>query len=571
MKRVLKRILPILLVMIVICSICWYLLVYDRDFTKDVLLREARYFDSKGNYSIATWLYNQAYRLADDNEQVAIELAEQFKAKGNFTQAERTLSNAIADGGSAELYIALCKTYVEQDKLLDAVTMLNNITDPVIKAQLDTQRPSVPTASHEPGFYSEYISLVLSTDQGRIYMTTDGEYPSTKDGPSDGNLTLIGGDNTIYALVLGDNGLVSPLGIYGYTVGGVIEEVTLTDKTIDALVRQKLNVSSGETLYSDQLWTITELSVEGANSYADLKWLPYLEKLTISDNISSNMDALAGLYYLKTLHIRDSNLFSNDIATIANLQNLEDLTIVNCGISDIRPLEDAEKLRRLDLSNNSIGDLSPLSFLEHLEYLDLSHNSVTSLNDIGTLANLKTLDVSYNALSSVSPLAACTLLEKLYIHNNTISDLSCADSWQRLSELDASFNSITDVSALSGCTALQVLDLSNNQLVDITALAPLKKLQRLSFAWNQVAVIPDWGKDCALISIDGSNNLIANISVLSGYENLNEVLMDYNKIESVNALAQCHNLVRVSVYGNPVHDVSVLKEMGVIVYYTPKT
>ena len=94
MKRMLKRILPILLVIVVICSIVWYLFVYDREFTQDVLLTSARYFDDRGNHTFAAWLYRQAYLQSDDNETIAIELAEQFTQIGNYTQAENTLASS---------------------------------------------------------------------------------------------------------------------------------------------------------------------------------------------------------------------------------------------------------------------------------------------------------------------------------------------------------------------------------------------------------------------------------------------------------------------------------------------
>ena len=152
MNRALKRILPILLAIVIICSCIWYLFVYDREFTRDLLLEQARYFEEHGEHDIAAWLYNTAYSQVDDNEIIAIELAEHFKSIGNYTQAEVTLCDAIADGGSAELYIALCKTFVEQDKLLDAVDMLDNISNPAIKEELDGMRPKLPTVSAEPGF-----------------------------------------------------------------------------------------------------------------------------------------------------------------------------------------------------------------------------------------------------------------------------------------------------------------------------------------------------------------------------------------------------------------------------------
>ena len=94
---------------------------------------------------------------------MAIELANQYKADGNYTKAEYTLSNAINGDASVELYIALCKTYVEQDKLLDAVNFLSNISDPTIRNALEQLRPTAPTANYEPGFYSQYLDLELSS------------------------------------------------------------------------------------------------------------------------------------------------------------------------------------------------------------------------------------------------------------------------------------------------------------------------------------------------------------------------------------------------------------------------
>ncbi len=109
MKSPWKRILPILLVIVILCSVAWYLFVYDRDFTRDMLLKGARYAEETGHRNVATWLYTQAYRQSGNDETVAIELANQYLADGNYTKAEYTLSRAISNGGTAQLYIALCK------------------------------------------------------------------------------------------------------------------------------------------------------------------------------------------------------------------------------------------------------------------------------------------------------------------------------------------------------------------------------------------------------------------------------------------------------------------------------
>ena len=570
MNRALKRILPILLAIVIICSCIWYLFVYDRGFTRDLLLKHARFFDERGNHDVAAWFYSRAYMQTDENEIIAIELSDHFKSIGNYTKAETTLTDAIADGGSAELYVALCKTYVEQNKFLDAVTMLDNISDPVIKAQLDAMRPKLPTNNYEPGFYSQYITVTLSDYEGKLYATTDGTYPSIDDKPSTGEFTLTGGENRIFALVLGDNGLVSPLAIYGYTVGGVVEEVTLKDSTIDAAVRKSLGVSADAVLMSNQLWKITSLKLpNGAQSYDDLAYLTGLEQLTIQNSTADSLDALQNLSYLTQLTLTDCVVSTEDLQVIGALPSLTKLSITGCNLSNIENLGTASKLTSLNLSNNVIRDLSALSFMTNLTDLNLSHNALNSLNALSSLTSLKTLDISYNALSSVAPLSSCESMTQLYVNNNSLTNLSGLESIAGLTTLNASFNSITDVSALQTMNSITTLDISSNQLKDISCLASLNKLQKLNFSRNQVAKLPEWDVDCGLVSIDGSYNKLKSITTLAGYKNLNEVLMDYNKLYYVNSLANCPKLIKVSVYGNEIDDVSELTKKNIIVNYTP--
>ena len=168
MKKFFKILIPILLVLAIIACIGWYLLIYDRNFTRDMLLEGARYFDDRGNHELSSWFYDQAYLQAEDNDAVAIELAEQHKADGNYTKAEYTLTRAISDGGSTQLYIALCKTYAEQDKLLDVVKLLDAVladsstADSKVKQELQAMRPAAPVSSPDPGFYSQYIDADIT-------------------------------------------------------------------------------------------------------------------------------------------------------------------------------------------------------------------------------------------------------------------------------------------------------------------------------------------------------------------------------------------------------------------------
>ena len=570
MKNLFKKIIPVILTILILVSIVWYCFVYDRNFTRDMLLSQARYLSTNGKPTTASWFYDTAYELSGQDENVAIELANQFKASGNFTKAEYTLSNAIADGGDSNLYIALCKTYVQQDKLLDAVNMLDNIADPAIKAELDALRPAAPTTNPEPGFYSEYIDVALLSGDGTLYYTTDAEYPSTGDLPYSEPYTLPAGETVIRAVAVGSNGLVSPLSTYTFTVGGVIEEVTFTDPVIEASVREILKVDADKILYSNDLWNITSFTIpEGAMNLGDISKLPYLKSLTISNQTLDSVNFLATLSYLEELKITDCRFSPDELEIIGALPALKSLTLSDCGLSTVAGLENAQALTYLDLSNNTVRNLTPLSSMLNLQTLDLNHNAVTGLSALNGLTNLVTLDVSYNALTSIDSIATCVKLEALNISHNQISAISTIDNLAGLKVLNADKNALTEVSILAGCPALVELDISNNSVSDLSALSVLTNLEIFKFSSNQVTALPEWGEECKLRSIDGSYNQIESISGLRHLLNLTHIFMDYNAITNIDAVADCFNLVQINVYGNAIENVDALKEHEIIVNWDP--
>ena len=87
MKRFIKIVTPILLIAVILTSIGWYLLKYDPELTKDLLVSQARQAEDRGDHSFATWLYKMAYQRSGNDETIAIELAEQYRTVGNYTKA----------------------------------------------------------------------------------------------------------------------------------------------------------------------------------------------------------------------------------------------------------------------------------------------------------------------------------------------------------------------------------------------------------------------------------------------------------------------------------------------------
>lgn len=571
MKKIMRILIPIILAIAIVLCTAWYLLIYDRAFTRDMLLSIARYNENHGHHNSATWFYNLAYSQAGDNDAVAIELAEQYKSTGNYTKAEFTLSNAIADGGGIDLYVALCKTYVEQDKLLDAVNMLDNITNEQIKQQLDAMRPAAPATSPEPGFYSQYISATLESSGGTIYFSTNGQYPTTANAPYTQALTLQDGENTIYALAVADNGLVSPVSIFGYTIGGVIQVVEFADSTVETAVREQLGVSAEATLRNNDLWKIKEFIIPtGAKDYADIKHMTFLESLTVENGVAGQISNFSSLANLSTLKISGVAVSQDELAVIAALPLLKNLTLQNCSLSGIAPLQNAKGLVTLDLNNNTIRGLEAISAMQSLQELNLQHNAVADLTPLASLSTLTKLDVSYNALTSLSPICNLSGLTWLDAGTNSITDLGEIGKLTALSFLSVRSNKLTNVSAIAGCNGLTELNISSNQLTDIAGLSSLTKMMYFDFSYNQVTKLPAFPKNCELVKITGSNNKISSLDSLGGLKNLNNINMDYNTdISSVKALAKCPNLIEVNVYATKVKDVTALTDQSIIVNYNP--
>lgn len=570
MKKAFRLIIPLLLALTILFTIGWYLFVYDRVFTRDMLLSQARFQDSHGNSRLSSWFYNTAYNFSGHDEDVAIELANQYIADGNFSKAELTLTKAIRSAPTADLYTALSKVFVVQDKLLDAVRLLNNIPDPTIKAAIDAIRPSAPTANAPSGYYSDYLNISLSSSADAIFFTTDGDYPSISTTAFREPISLDVGVTSIQAIGVSNTGLVSPLSSMEYTVAGIVEEVFFVDEVLDTAVRELIHVNPGSPIYSNQLWDITEFTApEGAVVFEDLSKLTYLKKLTILNHPFDSLGFLSSLTQLQSLDLSGCSFPTGDLATIAALPNLTQLTLAECNISSIAALEGANKLTYLDLNGNTVRNLEVLTAMTDLRELNLRHNAVTALDAIATLTNLEKLDLGFNAVTDIAPLVSCTNLSWLDVGNNQVSQLITLGNMPQLSYFSAEYNELTDVSPLAACTNLTTLNIGSNSVSDISPLKTLTKLEVFDCSANKISSLPDWPEGSALRTVYGSYNAITNIDILSKMPSISYVYMDYNLITNIDSLADCYTLVQVNVFGNKIADVSALRAHDIIVNYDP--
>lgn len=572
MRKFLKFLVPLVLGAAIAASIVWYLFVYDRDFTRDSLLSQARYQEMYGNSRLSAWFYDAAYSFSGHDQNVAIELANQYKRSGNYTKAEATLTRAIRNAPTPELYTALCKAFVEQDKLMDAVWLLENIGQSQIKEVIDAMRPETPVPDAAPGFYSDYMNLHMTSEESKyIFFSTDGEYPSIADGLYHGSIPLDAGLTQLRAIAVSESGLVSPIAAMEYTITGIIEEVTFTDPVMEKAIREAIHAGESHRLYTNDLWQITEFTTpEGMATYADLSLLPELTSLTITNQQIDSLSHLSGLTKLVMLNLTGSRFPTEEMAVLAALPSLSSLNLSDCSLSTIDGLDGADSITSLDLSHNSLRKLDVLSGMTGLMELNLSDNAVTSLEALSGLERLVKLTLNHNLVATLSPLSSCIRLKHLEADHNALTTLKGIPNLALLEHLSVDYNELKDVSLLSGSTELKNLSIASNAIDDITALDTLTKLEVFDFSGNlEITSLPKWPEGMPLKTIDGSYNSLESIDALKSMDSLTHIYMDYNQISNIDALADCYCLVQVNVYGNPIPDVKLLREKDIIVNYDP--
>ena len=552
MKYILKIFLIVLLVVAIIGAACWFFLVQRPDLTMSVFAYWGDHFYDAGRYNRAVSLYETACRLDPQNANLPVRLAQAYINSGNYTKAEYTLVSAITNNPeSVQLYVALSKTYIEQDKILDAEQMLDRITSADVKAQIDALRPNAPVLSPESGYYSEYIDVAVTATGGTAYLAVNQDYPSIETDAYEAPVTLEAGDSKVVVVTVAENGLVSDAVYGGYTIGSVVEEVTLSDSALDSYVRELLGKSASDTIMSDELWEIEELTLpEGVQDISDLTRFAGLKTLTIQNATGLDLSVLPQLTTLQSLDLSGTTLPTSTLDAIGTLPELKKLVLQGCAVTAINPLVGLSNLEYLDLTNNSVSDLTAITALEHLKDLYLTNNPV----------------------KSITYLNSCLELERLHIENCGVSRLSSLAGNTSLQELYASNNEISDISVLSDCVSLSVLDISDNQVKDVSVIANLPELTYFLASHNQIESLPAFDTaNCKLVRINVNNNQLTDLSPLKGLPALNYIFADYNQISDISGLEDCPLLTQLNLFDNPVNEAQVkaLQEIGRIVNYTP--
>ena len=574
MKKTLKLVIPILIILALLAGGYWFFFQYRVDITTGLLRDFAESQFNSGHYSWAIRGYRWADALDPQDADEAMKLAEAYHMDGNYTKTEYVLANAIQTyPGEVRLYEALSKIYVEQDKLLDAQQLLDNVSNEQAKAALAAQRPAAPTLSPDADFYSEYIAFELQQADPNVscFFTLDGSYPSKDANCYSGPMQLGSGKTTVKAVAVGENGLVSSLTTGVYTIAGVVETVEFHDPAL-LTYTQELLLRGNRAIQTDDLWGIEELTLpaEIANT-EDLIHFTGVKKLVGRDLAELDYSFLETMPELNYLELDSCILTEQILRQIAACPKLEILILHNCGLSNIAALEGMHSVRVLDLTENSIGSLYSLAKIgmDSLEELYLGHNALTNLAELRNFPSLKILDLSYNAIANASGISSCTSLERLNLSHNRMSSVTPLSALTNLVWFDGSFNKVTEVDMMAPCTKLQSFIMTDNKLESVDFLAGCPELRELIIDNNDVVKTPAFPKDCPLENFSAIHNFLNDLSGLSGLSHLKMVNADYNNISDISVLKDCPVLVQVNVYHTNVHEGGELAESGVIVNFTP--
>ena len=153
-KKNVFAIILITLLCLIVLSAGIFLIYYDKQVS--LVWEEAgEQFALWGRPSYAVFCYEHALERDSTNRNAYRYIAEYYLDKNDYSQAERILNRAILNiPEHSEYYVLLCNAYLAQDKLLDAVALLDGITNERAKAEIDALRPAQPIASIVPGTFS---------------------------------------------------------------------------------------------------------------------------------------------------------------------------------------------------------------------------------------------------------------------------------------------------------------------------------------------------------------------------------------------------------------------------------
>lgn len=182
-------------------------------------------------------------------------------------------------------------------------------------------------------------------------------------------------------------------------------------------------------------------------------------------NIDVSQNPLEDINELKNylgIIMKYSNNESVDLSIFDDLENINILELKNNNIKDLSTLK-IKSVYSLDLSENmQMTNLDALIKIENLNNLILNKCNISDITDIAKMKNLLVLELSSNSIINVDKLNNLEKLESLSLANN--SNLSGELSLNTLNILNLSNTNISNTNLFKKLSNLEYVNLSKNDL-----------------------------------------------------------------------------------------------------------
>ncbi|MBQ9980070.1 MAG: leucine-rich repeat domain-containing protein [Oscillospiraceae bacterium] len=571
--KALKIIIPVIVALAIAAGCAWVFTNYGLTGKVETLADNAA---AEGNADKAEKLYSLAFKINDENFSARCSHAMLYADRGDFTHAEALLGQSIqAYPACADYYLALSRVYVMQDKVTDAVRLLDTAENGAAGEDIKALRPEAPQFYPESGIYSYNISATIFCGEGLTVLYGTGEEPPSTGMVFSQPLDIAQEFTAVSAVAINGEGIVSSLTRAEYTLENVITTVEISDPTLEGVLRQALGKGEEDVIWTDELWEIESLTIShGSDSpigtiedWSDLRYLEGLRTLVISEQDRVDMEALKLLPKLTELTLSHCSITSQDLPAIGELTNLEYLNLTGNRVASLHDLEGLTKLTRLSLKNNSLADLDRIEALTALQVLDISGNAVEDISPLAETKNLRELYGENLLISDLAPLSGLKKLEKLALSGCAVEDLSPLAAVTTMTHMDLSYNKIEDMSPLAELVNLKYLDLSYNSLLKADELAGFTALEQLKMANNALDVLPDLSELDSLTRVELANNSLTGVAAFTGCEKLEYLDIEYCFVSDISCLSSCGALKTVMAFGTEIEDKGGLDELGVTVYW----
>ncbi len=208
---------------------------------------------SNGNYSSAIEHLEKALNKNDGQSEVYLLLADAYLENNEYNNGIYILMKAVeVIPEDIELHQALIDCYLSADDTASVKDYMDSLTDDDILEALIAYQCNEPEFGLAEGTYDDVQELIISSEEGTIYYTTDGTVATENSTEYIGGIQLSEGTTTVRAIVVNEEGISSDEVKMTYTVELPMEAAPVVTPSTGQYTSETyiaVTVPSGYTAY----------------------------------------------------------------------------------------------------------------------------------------------------------------------------------------------------------------------------------------------------------------------------------------------------------------------------------